>query len=519
MEINLKKIKPKKPKKEERSNRGAGSEPQWSGGTPPYPYGYGYRGMPFGGGHCDDSTSETDKLVEEIVNLIPKVVPAISDDYSTWLANGSRAYVDGNKVEVASAECSIDTFDLLIQEKANEFILNRVIKRLVRRRSGIKNISLYKNNVDIGAAIEDEATYGSHHNYSYLAEKRARIFSILRSFLPVALPLSGSGHIAPMANGKRVYCFSQRAFHITNIESEDTTVDRSLINTRKDFGPTTQSGIQRRKSSISRLHFIAYDATRCEFQTWLVSSIMHLVLRLAEEDWQMPAKLKLLHPLGELHDLNSCIDLNHQVKTSSGRIDVIEYNRIFLAAAKKLKPLSAMEKKCLKEWARVLNLLKAGAWKKLVGKLDWATKLWLLKIKMKQYGFGLDDPRAWKIAMNYHNISSSPRQSWFACLDKRGYIRHLIGKKDILRALNNPPDTRAKPRGELIKWFLRERNARELLIDFAWYYAKVDDGSDSSQTREIYFGEPNNPFSPNSDSLEKFIKNQQHGNDRRPSKR
>ncbi len=515
--------KKRKPRKEKILHQESSPRPHRPTGPYPVP-GYGYPPHGYRGGmsfrRVDGETPKEDRMVEKIIQSIPGVVPAlVIDDYNVWLSNGSRAYVDMGKVEVASAECSVDTFDLLIQEKANELLLNKILKRLKRERPDIKSICLYKNNVDIGAHLEEEATYGSHHNYSYVAKKRDRIFSVLKNFLPVALPLSGSGHIAPMNNGKRVYCFSQRAFHITDLQSENTTMERSLINTRRGFGVGGGVGPRgeelKEKTNLTRLHFIAYDATRCEFQTWLVSSVMHLVLRLAEEGWQVPPKLALIHPIKELHALNSRIDLDHQVETISGRIDIIEYNRIFLAAAKKLKPLSAMEKKCLKEWARVLDLLKAGAWKKLVGELDWATKLWLLKKKMRKYGFGLDDTRAWKIAMGYHNISSSPRQSWFAWLDECGYIRHLVSQKDIDRALKVPPNTRAKSRSEMIKWLLLKRSMRQRLIGLSWFFAEFEDDADYNNYRcqIIYFSDPNDPFSPAFDSaekLEKLLKDYRH---------
>ena len=457
-----------------------------------------------------------------------------------WCRSGWKIYEDQKLLEVASAESLAGSLDAVAQEKAMERVLNRVIRRL-RRQAAFSHLALYKKNVSLRYAepqsayrgpmghggyegyptnyseepakvparkeekeainLADEVSYGSHHNYSYLAKRQKRIFRLFRNFIPASLPLTGNGHILRVGKFKErcLYVLSQRAAHINQIISAEGVLEgigRALINKRSRH----YWGADKR---FGRLHLVSRDATRCEFQTWLVDAVTHLVLRLAEEGWNLPAKLQLRNPVATLHLLNQSPDLNCRISTFSGRKDVIAYNQIFLKAARKLRPLSAMEKKALEEWARVLELLKARAWKKLVGELDWATKRFLIETKMKEQGFGLDSLKAWHLDQEYHNISSNPKESWFARMDEAGLIRHLVTEKQIRRAMLHPPETRARTRGDLIALCLRNKTLAKKLEFLDWDMAGIKIGKDISY---LYFGHPNNSFLPQKDPLEKLIK-------------
>ncbi|MBI3046317.1 MAG: proteasome accessory factor PafA2 family protein [Candidatus Harrisonbacteria bacterium] len=325
-------------------------------------------------------------VICKIISLIADVVPAVtfndsSSDY--WLCNGSRVYLDMDSVETSTAEHLAGSFDGIAQEKALELILNKAVQSIIRSKIGLESVALYKNNVWLQK--EDgrfqEETYGSHHNYSYLTKKRERVFGLMKNFIPAALPLTGNGHALGLRSGQFVYCLSQRARHIILVKHDDTSSVRPIINLRDE-------PLMNESTGLSRLHLISRDATRCEFQTWLVDTITHLVLRLAEEGWQLRPSLVLERPLAELHHLNFKFDLNYELKTASCAMDVVDYNYLFLRAAEKLKPLSEPEKLCLQEWERVLELLKARAFDQLVGELDWVTKWWLLKKKMSKYASG-----------------------------------------------------------------------------------------------------------------------------------
>ncbi|MBI4991815.1 MAG: proteasome accessory factor PafA2 family protein [Candidatus Harrisonbacteria bacterium] len=434
----------------------------------------------------DEVRSEwRDSIIDAVLTRIPLVAPALAfkSDFNYWLSNGSRIYKDQQSLEAAGAEHLAGSLDGILQEKATELILLRASQMVVNSRH-LKVINFYKNNVgpgedEIGNSIE--VTYGSHHNYSYAIEKRKEVIRLLLNFIPATLPLSGNGHIYEVYEGKFVYCFSQRANHLERLAGSCTTAERAIINTREE--PLMDSSC-----GLSRMHLISRDATRCELQTWLVDTITHLVLRLAEEGWRLPHRLTLKRPIADIHSFNTKFDLDYRFQLQSRSISAVEYNYLFLRAARQLKPLSVAEKKCLEEWERILELLKAKAVRKLVGELDWATKWFLLENQMKKWHFGLNSSEAFKINMEYHNISASPRKSIFALLNERGLIKHLVDPKMVQEMVVNAPQTRARSRGEFIRRCLRDNNLRRQLQDFDWQSAKTI-------TKVIYFGGINNPFS------------------------
>lgn len=409
-----------------------------------------------------------------------------------WLSNGSRLYIDyGALLEIASAECRVGGLDLVIQEKASEMILNRAVKHLLGSGT-YEELSLYKNNTGPsgGKDIFPEISYGHHQNYLYATGKEADISYLLKTFIPVSLILSGSGHVS-CVNSKWRYVMSPRASHIVQEEAATTINDRPLINCRE---------------RPSRFHLISRDATRCELQTWLVDMTTHLVMRLGEEGWEMPDGFALQVPVTSLHLSDSSFGdyLNNQSGTwmIEPGVDVLEYNRVFLEAAKQLSPLSEEEKDALEEWESVLELLAAKALDKLIGELDWVTKWNLIRNQMEKHGYGLDDLRAWKTDLSYHDISDDPNLSWFARLDNLGYIRHLADSEDIKEAMENPPsDTRAFCRGRLIRLASQYPELRRDIRGIDWgSVSLLIDGSKLSGS--YHLGHKEDPFVTISTELE-----------------
>ena len=421
-----------------------------------------------------------------------------------WLKNGGLIYIDLVSIlEFASAEYEPCSLDGVLQEKSSEMILNRALKKVITEQR-LEEFSLYKNNVGPGDT-GGEVSYASHHNYSYRTDRRDRVYDLLTKFIPVSLPLTGSGHVYRndrLAAGNQ-FCFtlSQRAPHINFVKSDGTlSGSRGIINTRDESLMDPSCG-------LSRLHLISHDATRCEFQTWLVDSMIHLVLRIAEEvDDKSILPPDLKDPKAELDAVNLSMEVNldHQVRIPylpflSDKKDLIEYNYLFLELAKQLTPLSDNEKRALEAWEEVLGLLKARAFNKLVGKLDWVTKWKLLRRQMGREGFDLSSPQAWLIDMEYHNISNDPDQSWYARLDEGGYIKHLVSDEEVARAMTVPPLTRAKSRSDFLELIKANSHLWYQVAHFNWDGVRL-----VNNPGVVYFGEKNNPFIPTSSSVEKL---------------
>lgn len=418
-------------------------------------------------------------------------------EHILWLSNGASVYLDmGVFLEIASAECLAGSLDIVKQEKANEWILNQAVKNSLRRL-GLDEFSFFKNNASpLGATA---ITYGSHHNYSYVQDCEKPVHEWMRNFIPAALPLTGNGHVAKDTKGKFRYWISQRASFIKLADNRSSPMSRRGLIDSKD-----EHHIDPDNHKLARLHVIARDGTRCEYQTWLVDAVTHLVIRLGEEGRQFPQRLRLLNPVREMHQLNARPNLNYQIKTRSGSKEIISYNRIFLEAAKKLRPLSGLEKKTLKEWERVLNLLAARKFKKLVGELDWVTKEYLLRISMANRKFGLDSVVARRINEDYHNISESPKKSLFSWLDKKGLIRHLVSRREILRFITKCPETRAKARSNLIRRCLKNKRLLDRLREINWEGAQFE--GRGCKRAEVWFGKVRNLFSPSLRGWKKISK-------------
>ena len=184
-----------------------------------------------------------------------------------------------------------------------------------------------------------------------------------------------------------------------------------------------------------------------------------------------------------------------------GRTDLFDYNYLFLNAAKQLSPLSDQEKEALQEWERVLELLKARAFEELSGELDWVTKWLFIKKAMAKKGWGWDSVSAWKMDAEYHNISPDPDKSLFAWLDAHNQIKHLITPEEIARARFTAPDTRAKSRGDFIRWCANNPELAKDVKDVQWAHFNYKNGD-----IKYYFGEQADPFSARSSDVQSFLR-------------
>ncbi len=450
------------------------------------------------------------RIIDEILRCLSYNFPAIrSVNGRLWTANGAVFYKDQSLLEAANAESRPCSIEGVLQEKASELMLNQALLLAVESRK-IDSLNLYKNNVGPASPKDlfNEVTFGSHHNYSYLASKQSMVFRILESFVPAGLVLSGNGHVFKYG-GNFFYLLSQRANHIVARENNSSTNNRPIVNTRDE---ALMDGFE----SLSRLHLISRDATRCELQTWLMDGVTHLVLRLAEEGWELPSNYSIQDPVGEMRNVNFSFaaGLDYSILcgdyTGSFRLNIIRYNRIFLDAAKQLNPLSVREKKCLEEWERILSLLEAGALEKLVGELDWVTKWHLLEKAMKKFGFGLEDKRAWRMDWDYHNISSDPRISLYAALEQKDVIRRLVSEEDIRKTILTPPQSRAMSRGRFVKLFRQEEKLRSAFpkadMDWQKVILRKELLEKSDKPLVIPFGGGGNPFSTENPDLEELYK-------------
>jgi Pup amidohydrolase len=105
----------------------------------------------------------------------------------------------------------------------------------------------------------------------------------------------------------------------------------------------------------------------------------------------------------------------------------------------------------LREWSETLSLLSRDR-SRLVGKLDWVTKQWLLESFMREERIGWDDPWLASLDLEYHNID--PEQGLYLGLEAEGKAWRMITDEAIEEAMwNGPTDTRGGLRGLCVQRF------------------------------------------------------------------
>lgn len=105
----------------------------------------------------------------------------------------------------------------------------------------------------------------------------------------------------------------------------------------------------------------------------------------------------------------------------------------------------------LRTWEEVLNDLDADPMR-LVHRLDWVAKLWLMETFMEAEGCDWHDPHLPAIDLEYHNLN--PDRGLFIGLEKEGVVERLTTGVEIKQAMKKPPsDTRAAIRGLCVERF------------------------------------------------------------------
>ena len=105
----------------------------------------------------------------------------------------------------------------------------------------------------------------------------------------------------------------------------------------------------------------------------------------------------------------------------------------------------------IREWGETLRLLQSDR-SRLVGLLDWVTKLWLLDTFMEAEHVAWDDPWLASLDLEYHNVH--PERGLFLGLEAEGKTRRLATEAEIEQALREgPADTRGGIRGLCVRRF------------------------------------------------------------------
>ncbi|MGC4099683.1 MAG: proteasome accessory factor PafA2 family protein [Nitrospira sp.] len=357
------------------------------------------------------------------------------------LPNGARFYNDHTHPEYSTPECRT-LKSLVAHERAGERIIQRAADRRNKSLGG-QVVQLYKNNTDFHGH-----SYGCHDNY--LVPRSVPFPTLVAGLLPFLVSrqvITGAGKVGVEAQESGFvpgrYQLSQRADFMETELSVDTMHNRPILNTRDE--PHADHAQYR------RLHLIIGDANMCEYATALKVGTTQLVLDLIARG-AMP-HMELEHPVAAVKQVSRDADLNTTVRLKDGRsLSAVDIQESYWEAARRTLAGSDEESDwVLNEWREVLSLLVQDR-SRLVGKLDWVTKQWLLETFMREERIGWSDPWLMSLDLEYHNVN--PGRGLYLELEAQGKVSRITTDVDIEGALvAGPTDTRGGLRGLCIRRF------------------------------------------------------------------
>ena len=375
------------------------------------------------------------------------------------LSNGARFYNDHTHPEYSTPECRT-LKQVVAHDRAGERIVQQAASRRNQRLGG-ETVALYKNNTDFHGH-----SYGCHDNYLMArAIPFSRLVSGLLPFLVSRQVTAGAGKVGVEAQESGFvagnYQLSQRADFMETELSVDTMHDRPILNTRDE--PHADG------KKYRRLHLILGDANMCEYATALKVGTTQLVLELIARD-RAPV-LALEEPVSAIKRISRDADLKATVRCKDRRyLSGLEIQEYYCEAAR--REFSGADPETdwiLQEWAETLRLLMQDR-NRLVGKLDWVTKQWLLERFAQEEQIGWDDPWLASLDLEYHNID--PERGLHRGLEAEGKVWRLTTDDDIEQALSaGPSDTRGGLRGLCVRRFpdrIREMQWERITFSGGW---------------------------------------------------
>ena len=381
-----------------------------------------------------------------------------------FLTNAGRIYLDMGHLEYASPECHALT-DVVASDRAGDLLLQQAIEELGYG----DQVSLIKNNID----HETDATFGSHENY--LVSRRfpfsRRGMAPLVAFLVTRQVFTGSGRIGSASlqdtwiqmdrlivprsvfgarqDGAPIpFQISQRADHIVNDFFEWVQQNRAIVNTRDE--PLADPNQYR------RIHLLLGDSNMAEYATALKLGTTGLVLQLIEEG-HAPQDIEIDEPVEALQEISQDQERQWLVQLRSQKtISALDIQEEFLNCA--VQHYQGQDEETdwvLEQWAAVLNDLH-GDYTKLVGRVDWASKLWLLESFREAEQLEWSDPMLKSLDLEYHNLN--PIKGLYYGLLEEGRVPRLTTDTLInLATVQAPKNTRAYGRSELVNYLLNSR--------------------------------------------------------------
>jgi len=385
---------------------------------------------------------------------------------NAFLVNGGRLYLDvGAHPEYATPECRT-VRQLLVAERAGDELVAQLAADASARAAAASQevrFRLFKNNVDSFGN-----SYGCHENYLVEREQDLSVLvDLLTPFLVTRQVLCGSGRYR-----RGEFTISQRADHLYDQLSAQTTRARPLVNTRDE--PLADP------ARFRRLHVLAGDSNLCEPSAWLkVGTTVALLDALSGGSGvDRLGRLRLADPAAALRQVAR--DPSAVLELADGRRrSALEVQREYLdVAGERAEPeLAGL-------WTAVLDALTAGAPERVADVVEWVAKRRLLQEFQDRHRLASDDPKLAQLDLAFHELGGV-----FGALEGEGLVRRLTTSAEVRRAMTEPPaDTRAAARAGFLAAVQRGRHRYS--VD--WQTCTIHDltGADGPADRTIALPDP-----------------------------
>jgi proteasome accessory factor A len=192
---------------------------------------------------------------------------------------------------------------------------------------------------------------------------------------------------------------------------------------------------------------MAETATALKLGTTAV--VLHLI-----EEGHAPSDLAIFEPVEALQEISRDETRTWIVRLESGKsVSAIDIQGAFLEAAdRRYRGQDDETDWILDQWGSILKDLQ-GDYTTLVGRVDWASKLWLLESFREAEKIDWTDPLLKSLDLEYHNLNAD-KGLYFGLLDE-GRVPRVTTSQAVALAQNHPPrNTRAFGRGELVRHLL-----------------------------------------------------------------
>lgn len=398
---------------------------------------------------------------EDVARRMFRDVIAWGRSSNVFMENGARLYLDvGSHPEYATPECA-SAHEVVVHERAGDRVVHELAARTQQalRDEGVPGrIRVFRNNTDFSGN-----SYGSHENYLVVRNGPFQpLADALLPFLVSRQVFAGAGKVLRTARGA-VYVLSQRAEHIWEGVSSATTRSRPVINSRDE----PHADVDR----FRRLHVIVGDSNMSDLVTWLRVATCDLVIRLVEEGGDLEV-LPLDSPTRAIREVSRDLSGRGAVRLADGRdVPALDLQVHYLEAVERFlaerHPDDEDAAHVVAEWRRVLTTLEQDPMR-LERELDWVAKLRLIEALRERDGLALHDARVAMLDLAYHEVD--PDRALHARLVRDGRMVALTDEGAVLRAMEEPPRTRAALRGAFLR--AAREHGHEVTVD--WVHLKLN---------------------------------------------